>query len=103
AREIQRRPHPDEPGGDETLQIVRHQPSGRLSADGDSNPDLLRAFQNARSGCGIEKREIPLGERSFTARYGWASAAARLADQHHPALYGRNTDLVDADDAKDRR
>ncbi len=78
AREIQRRPDADEPGGDEALQGVRNQSRRRLSADGDSNPDIFRSLQNARSGGGIAERKISLGARSFPTRHGRAPAVARL-------------------------
>src|SRR6266536_2493167 len=69
----------------------------------DSNPDLLRPFQNAWSGSGIAKREISVGKRPFPAGYSGAFANTRLADQYHSAVHGCDTDLAYGDDAKDGR
>src|SRR5947199_10019694 len=44
-----------------------------------------------------------MGEGSFAARYSGAPALARLADQHHPTLHGRDADLAHGHDTKDRR
>ena len=50
ARQIQRRSHAHESGGDETLQGLRNQSGRRLFAHVNSDPDFLWAFQNARPG-----------------------------------------------------
>src|SRR5207244_9945734 len=79
ARKIQRRPYTDEPGGDEALQAVRHQPGGRVFADGYPDSDFLRALSDARAGGGTAKREDFMRTRSGRTRYSGSASCARTA------------------------
>src|SRR5439155_17503733 len=67
--------------------------------------DFLWAFQNARPGGRVAKLALSLGPRSLATGHGRDSPVVGVfdSDQHHSALHGGEPDLVDGDDAKDRR
>ena len=105
AGKVQGRPDENEPGADEDVQRVRHQPGGRLFADGDPDPNFPRLVYHAcarRLSCGTRISSGSMTCRSPTPSLDRPWSGSRFR-QRSAVDHGRDQFLDDSSDAQERR